>query len=724
MPRTRAVPLDAADFRPMLATLGDVSLNDRKFVYEPKYDGIRAIVTIEPDGTKPLVRLWSRLGNEKTGQFPEIVRAVERFAAPLRRTLVLDGEIVALDPDGRPVGFQHLQGRIHTIEAVTDEPVAMIFFDVLRDGDEDLRPRPLVERRARLEELLRRQRSDTGTLRISTQAAGDGRQLWDQALKSGWEGLIAKRADSPYRAGKRSPEWVKRKLVRTQEFVIGGWTEPRGTRSLFGALLLGVYDDAGALEYVGHTGTGFNERELQKVARLLKPLEIPTCPFRVKPKTNERPHWVKPELVAEVKFTEWTSDNKLRHPTYLGLRDDVVPARVKREPDGSRHPAAPARRTASRASVSSAARAPASRVETRAPVRKPAGTGKRTTGRVSGSRGRSSNPPDDGAPPRLTRADLQPLIDQLNEIESGRGNGHIVLPSGFTLSVTNLRKVFWPQDRITKGELLRYYVQVAPALLPVVADRPLVMKRFPNGIDGQAFYQQRAPDKPPAGIRVETLENDDVPSRLVGGSLDTLLYMTQLAVVSQDPWFSTVHAPTTPDAVAIDLDPMPDVSFDTVLDVARWVHDELETLGSPAFPKTSGSDGLHVFIPMPPGTPYEAGMIFCQIVASIVSAKHPKQATVERTVRARGPKVYVDCLQNIQGKTLACAYSARASEFAGASTPLTWKEVHDGVDRRDFTIRTLPDRLRRVGDLWERLRRSKPADLHAVERYVASDGKR
>jgi bifunctional non-homologous end joining protein LigD len=723
MPRSRAVTLDAANYRPMLATLGHVPLNNAKFVYEPKYDGIRAIVTIEPDGTKPLVRLWSRLGNEKTAQFPEIVRAVERFATPLRRVLVLDGEIVALDTEGRPVGFQHLQSRIHMIEAISDEPVAMILFDVLRDGDEDLQPRTLVERRARLEQLLRQQRSDTGTLRISTQAAGDGRQLWSQAQEAGWEGLIAKRADSLYRAGRRSPEWVKLKLVLTQEFVIGGWTEPRGTRSLFGALLLGVYDDKGALEYVGHTGAGFNERELHKVARLLKPLATPVSPFRIQPKTNERPHWVKPELVTEVKFTEWTSDNKLRHPTYLGLRDDVVATRVRRETGATRQSPVAARRTASRPSVSSAPPRTASRVEEvasgRRTARKSASSGKGATrGRSPGAMERSS------APPRLAAASLQPVIDQLNEIESGRGNGRIILPNGFPINVTNLRKVFWPQDRITKGELLRYYVRVAPALLPVVAERPLVMKRFPNGIEGQAFYQQRAPDKPPAGIRVETLEDDDVPSRLVGGSLETLLYMTQLAVVSQDPWFSTIHTPTTPDAVAIDLDPMPDVSFDTVLDVARWVHDELEALGSPGFPKTSGSDGLHIFIPMPPGTPYEAGMIFCQIVGSIVSSKHPKQATVERTVRARGPKVYVDCLQNIHGKTLACAYSARASAFAGASTPLTWKEVHQGIDRRDFTIRTLPDRLERVGDLWERLRRSKPADLHAVERYVARDKKR
>jgi bifunctional non-homologous end joining protein LigD len=722
MPRSRAATLDAANYRPMLATLGKVPLDDKKFVYEPKYDGIRAIVTIERDGARPRVRLWSRLGNEKTKQFPEIARAIERFAAPLRSPLVLDGEIVALDQDGQPVGFQHLQSRIHMMEAVGGEPVAMIFFDVLRDGDEDLQQRPLVERRQRLEQLLRRQRSDTGTLRISTQVAGDGRALWTQAQEAGWEGLIAKRADSVYRAGRRSPEWVKLKLVLTQEFVIGGWTEPRGTRSLFGALLLGVYDESGALEYVGHTGAGFDERELQKVARLLKPLAISTCPFRVQPKTNERPHWVRPELVAEVKFTEWTSDNKLRHPTYLGLRDDVDPKRVRRETAAARHsPTAARRAVPARPSVSSPGRHAGARAEAaRAGSRKSTSSSRKgIDNRSDASTTRAS---DDV--PRLSEESLEPLIDQLNEIESGRGNGRIVLPNGFPLAVTNLRKVFWPQDRITKGELLRYYVQVAPALLPVVADRPLVMKRFPNGIEGQAFYQQRAPEKPPAGIRVETLENDDVPSRLVGGSLETLLYMTQLAVVSQDPWFSTIHAPTTPDAVAIDLDPMPDVPFDAVLDVARWVHDELEALGSPGFPKTSGSDGLHIFIPMPPGTPYEAGMIFCQIVGSIVSAKHPKQATVERTVRARGPKVYVDCLQNIEGKTLACAYSARASEFAGASTPLTWKEVHEGVDRRDFTIRTLPERLKRVGDLWERLRRSRPADLHAVERYLSRDKKR
>jgi bifunctional non-homologous end joining protein LigD len=261
---------------------------------------------------------------------------------------------------------------------------------------------------------------------------------------------------------------------------------------------------------------------------------------------------------------------------------------------------------------------------------------------------------------------------------------------------------------------MRYYVRVAPFILPVVNDRPLIMKRLPNGVEGPSFYQHRAPDQVPSGVRLISIEGDDVPSRIVGGNLLTLLYMTQLASISQDPWFSRVQTPHMARDCAIDLDPMDGVKFETVLDVARWVRDELETLKVPAFPKTSGSSGVHIYVPLREGTPYEAGQIFCQIVATYVAEKHPKAATVTRAVRARGKKVYVDYLQNIEGKSLACAYSARASDFAGASTPLTWAEIDEGVDPRDFTIRTLPDRLARVGDLWAPLVESKGVDLRNI----------
>jgi bifunctional non-homologous end joining protein LigD len=311
--------------------------------------------------------------------------------------------------------------------------------------------------------------------------------------------------------------------------------------------------------------------------------------------------------------------------------------------------------------------------------------------------------------------ELRAILDQLDEIEHGRDSGLLRLPGGQSLEVSNLRKVFWPKLKITKGDLLRYYVRMSPFLLPVLEDRPLIMKRFPNGIDAKAFYQQRAPDHVPAGVRTAAVAGDkDVPARIIGGDLITLLYTAQLAAISQDPWFSRVQSPSMADHCAIDLDPMPGVTFARVLDVARWVRDALQELRVPGFPKTSGASGIHIFIPLREGTPYEAGQIFCQIVATVVAGKHPKVATITRSVRARGHKVYVDYLQNIEGKSLACAYSARASEFAGASTPLTWQEIDDGVDPRDFTVRTLPDRVATLGDLWASLRSSKGVDLREL----------
>ncbi len=275
--------------------------------------------------------------------------------------------------------------------------------------------------------------------------------------------------------------------------------------------------------------------------------------------------------------------------------------------------------------------------------------------------------------------------------------------------------MFWPKEKLTKGDLFRYYAQVAPYILPAVADRPLVMKRFPNGIAAKPFYQHRVEDVP-QGVRVETGQGRRTSGRSSSAAtLLTLLYTTQLAAISQDPWFSRVQSPEFADYAALDLDPMPGLPFSRTLEVARWIHDELELLGAAGVPKTSGSEGLHIYLPLPPGTPYEAGLLFCQIIATVVAQKHPKQATVERTVAARGKRVYVDFMQNVLGKTLATAYSARASEFAGVSTPLTWQEVHDGVDREAFTIRTVPARLQTTGDLWAALSKSKGVEPRSGE---------
>jgi bifunctional non-homologous end joining protein LigD len=653
----------------MLATLVEAPLKQKGFVYEPKYDGIRAVIEVSRAGRSPAVTIWSRNGNDKTKQFPSIARALAD--APIKEPLVLDGEIVALDKDGRPAGFQRLQGRMHLAGAKDVEraeqaqPAALILFDIMREGKEDVTALPLSERRTRLERVFARyfrtsrgsRLQAEGVIRISEQVADDATAMNERAMKEGWEGLIAKDAASPYQPGRRSPAWRKVKLIKEQEFVVGGWTEPRQTRQYFGALLLGV-QEGGRLKYVGHTGTGFDHEELARLSALLKKRESKTSPFSERVKTNEPAHWVRPDLVAQIRFTEWTADDKLRHPVYLGLRDDKSASEVVREE--------PAKN------------------------------------------------------PTLDRG-LQAVIDRLRELEAARKDGELVLPNGDRVGVTNLAKLFFPKLKITKGDLLRFYVEVSPYLLPAVEDRPLVMKRFPNGIAGKAFYQQRSrEERPPKGVRIEVLdagEPIDEPNakRLVGGSLTTLVYMAQIAAISQDPWFSRVQSPFDADYTAIDLDPTAGATFDKVLDVARWVRDELASLGVSAFPKTSGSSGMHIYIPLKPHTSYESGMLFCQIVATLVATRHPKVATVERMV-ARRPRgtIYIDFLQNILGKTLATAYSARASEYAGVSTPLTWKEVDAGVDPREFTIRTAPARFRKVGDLWKGLRESHPADLESV----------
>lgn len=690
----------------MLATLADAPLNHAGFVYEPKYDGIRAIVEVAAGGKS--VHLWSRLGNEKTSQFPEVAAAFADWGATRSEATIFDGEVVALDAAGRPAGFQQLQGRIHVLDMVKgrrikptdgkpassrgagaksgDAPAAaFIAFDLLKLGKLDLRSLPLVERRKALETLL--DGSTTATLRLSEQVRGDGRAMQARAVSEGWEGLIAKRADSIYRSGKRSPDWCKLKIVHEQEFVIGGWTDPRHSRSHFGALLLGVYGDAESgtrgkppLVYVGHAGTGFDQKELERVMSLLKPLAIDRCPFTPPPATNERPHWVKPKLVCQVRFTEWTSDGILRHPVYLGLRDDKLATAVRRE-----------------------ATAPSQRPVGRTP-RPSAGARTKPAARSSSD------------------VDLDMIIDQLNTLEKSRKDGLLDLPGDEQLEVTNLHKVFWPKLKLTKGDLLRYYVRVSPFLLPVIADRPLVMKRFPNGIAEKPFYQHGV-GKTPASVRVEAVDSEDGRKHIVGGSLLTLLYTSQLASISQDPWFSRIDSLDEADFVAIDLDPPDNAPFEKVCQVALWVRDELVRLEIPHAVKTSGSHGLHVYIPLPAGAPYDAGQLLAQIVATMVAERHPREATIERAVRTRGSRVYVDFMQNMRGKTLASAYSVRANDFAGVSTPLAWTEIEKGIRRDDFTLRTVPDRLATVGDLWAPLRTSNGVDLDAVSRAVRGGGR-
>ena len=697
--------------RPMLAESAPAGSHARllarpDLVFEPKHDGIRALVALDAPAPPTI---YTRLGRDKTAQFPDLVDALAMFADRLGRPLLLDGEIVATDRQGAALPFQHLQERLQASGgavqgAARRAPAALVVFDLLRDGDEDLRPLPFTERRRWLERVMRL--NDSEELRLVDSTRGNGVELASSGLENGWEGIMAKRPDGRYAAGSRSSSWQKVKFTTTEEFVVGGWTAPRGSRRHFGALLLGYYPQGSRrarttpLVFAGQVGTGFTDAELDRLAGLLAPLATDATPFveLVHPKPSEKRRWVEPVLVVRTSFSQWTPDGVLRHPVYEGLRDDKRAAEVR----------LPARRP-----PAARVTGPAPRQQFRAEPTEPQAFAVE-----------SSEPAPHPTHPEPT---LDDLLAQLEDLECNRRRGTVVLHDGAHIPVGNLHKIFWPESGITKGELLRFYLRMAPYLLPVVADRPLVMKRFPNGVDGKSFYQHRAPDPLPEGLRVATVREspdkaDTVVPYLVGGRLQTLLYMAQLAVISQDPWFSTLPAIEAADLVALDLDPMPEASFDTVLDVACWLHDELDRLGVPCFAKTSGSEGVHIFIPLPPGSPYEAGMIFCQIVATVVAAAHPRAATIERMVRSRSADaVYIDYLQNIYGKTLACAYSARASRFAGVSTPLTWTEVHEGVAAglrpHDFTMRSMFGRLERVGDLWAELRTAEPARLEAAFAY-------
>jgi bifunctional non-homologous end joining protein LigD len=545
--------------------------------------------------------------------------------------------------------------------------------------------------------------------------------------------VIAKRTDMPYEPGVRAKHWLKLKVEHRQEFVVGGYTEPRNTRQHLGALLLGYHDRDGRLVYAGHAGGGFTRAGLAEMARRLAPLERKTSPFAEPVRTNEPAHWVRPEVVVEVKFAEWTSDGKLRQPIYLGTRDDKDPREVTREGESVQKRAAKkgVKKAAKKAAVGrsatkksaagkSAMRKSAAKksdakksASTATAARKSApkksatrrSTPKKPAAKASVPKKAASGKSAVTAGSKSRSAGSGPVVEQIDAIIDAGGDGSISFAGGATLDVSSLNKVFFPKDGITKGDLMRYYARVAPLILPAIEDRPLVLKRFPNGIDKQSFYQQNASPSSPDEVRVETIlsEAGEEQQRYVGGDLLTLLHTVQLGAVSVDPWHARVQSLDTPDYTIIDLDPGEKTTFQRVVDVARWAKDEIDALGLRAAIKTSGSRGLHIYIPLPAEIPGDAALLIAQVVASRVAERHPKEATVERSVKKRASgTVYVDYLQNIRAKTVAGVYCVRAKPGATVSTPLEWDELGADLDPRDFTIETAPERFAERGDIWKK----------------------
>jgi bifunctional non-homologous end joining protein LigD len=685
--------LSFGSLEPMYASIG-TEIPGKGWTFEPKYDGIRVLAYT----TSTDVKLITRNGKDKAAQFPEVVEALKKLASQTKRAFLLDGEIVAL-VDGKPARFQELQSRmnvkeLHLIERLsTSTPAALVSFDILVDGDDALVAKPWTERRARLVKLLGKRTSAHHWVTESTE--GDGKKMLERARRQGWEGIIAKRMDSIYEPGKRARSWLKLKIEFREEFAVGGYTEPRNAREHIGALLLG-YFDKNRFIYVGHTGGGFTRQGLSDMFKRLEPLERKTSPFEEIPKTNEKAHWVKPEVVVEVKFSEWTADRRLRQPIFVGIRDDKDAKDVEIE-------AASVQRTPVRKGAVATRRARPN-VPARAKVTKPSAAKTRRTAAAKTPRSRTTFTGS------LEKIDKSGLSGQLSSIEKAGGDGTLDLGKGKNLKLSNLDKIFFPREKYTKGDVMRYYARIADFILPTIQDRPLVLKRFPNGIDGESFYQQKAPENAPPGVRVEVITTDggEKQPRFIGGDLLTLLYTVQLGAISVDPWHSRVQSLEYADYTIVDLDPGPRANFARVVEVAAWAKDVIDGFGLHAAIKTSGSTGMHIYLPLPPNTPNEAATLVARMIATKVADAHPKEATIERSVKARGAAtVYVDYLQNIQGKTVAGPYCVRAKPGAPVSTPLKWTELNDDLDPHDFHLGNVAERFERVGDIWNEAMRKR-----------------
>jgi bifunctional non-homologous end joining protein LigD len=596
-----------ARYQAMLATPEADVPAGAGWLFEVKWDGYRALAYVRGgDAT-----LLSRNGNDLTVRFAGVAKALEK--AVKTPDCVLDGEVCALDEQGRPSFSAMQQGKPGT-------PIVYEVFDVLEVDGDPLVDLPLRERRTRLARLLDRRNA---TVRLS-ETFDDGPGLLEAAEQQHLEGIVAKRVDSPYRQAKRTRDWLKIKTHGRQEFVIAGYTKGQGRRSgRFGSLVLGVWrgDD---FVYVGNVGTGFTDRVIDELLVKLRPLEQKESPFEVVPKMPKVRRadvvWVKPELVCEVEFVEWTHDGRLRAPSFQGLRDDKQPREVHRE---------------------------------------------------------------EALP---------------TEIRAGRR----------VLKLSNLNKVFFPDDGITKGDLLTYYRAVAPVLLPHLKDRPFTLKRYPNGIEGGFFFQKDAPVHMPEWIptREFDVSTRDSPRKrrkiqapLVNDEL-ALLWMVNMGCIDLNTWYSRVDRPERPDFVLFDLDPAADVGFDEVVEVALLVKEVLDALGLVGFAKTSGSDGMHVLVPVERRYGYDKTREFAEIVAGTLARTHQGLVTTEWS-KAKRRGVLIDANQNGEGKTIASVYSVRPHPGGPVSTPLRWDEVRKGLDPRAFGMDEVLGRIEQHGDLFE-----------------------
>ena len=669
--------------KPMSARSSERAFFSENWLFEPKLDGYRTIAFLD----RGRVSLKSRTGREITNLFPMVAADIE--ALP-HAELALDGEAVVLNDSGLP-DFGLMQRSIESLERGTsawsgiEDRVFYYAFDLLYVDGVDVRGLPLYERKSLLSKLL----VPGEHVKTVDYVERDGESFFEAATRLGLEGIVGKRRDSPYQAGVRSDAWLKIKAIQGQEFVIGGYTKGLGERSdTFGALLLGYYDN-GNLRYCGKVGSGFDQASLKELHDRLISMETAEGAFLEDPDLQGGDlHWTKPELVAQVKFSQWTSDGRLRGPVFLGLRFDVEPQSVRRESEAPR--VLPGTAVGSVADV------------------------ERSVEEVSAS-----------------------LLEQL----SGKEDRVLADVDGFRLSLTNLNKPLWPEfenrPAVTKRDMIRYYASIGPWLLPHLKDRPLTLTRYPNGIRGQSFYQKHIDEIPDFVGTVDVFSSHaegDVQNIMVN-NLQTLIWLAQLANIEFHAWLSRVEVRPDaaglstgfigskehvnesvlnyPDVIVFDLDPYiysgeegrgeePELNrraFEKTVEVALVLKETLDQLSLSSYLKTSGKTGLHIYVPVVRQYPYHVTRKACELIGRYLIQKAPKDITMEWSTAKRTGKVFLDYTQNVRGKNMASAYSLRPLPGATVSTPIGWEEL-ERVYPTHLNIETVPERVKQKGDLW------------------------
>ena len=586
--------------KPMLASKGKEPFNDDKWIFEIKWDGYRAIADLRE---KNDLQLYSRNGISFLGRFLDIQTDLHKQ----KHEMIIDGEIVAYNDKGEP-SFQLIQ---HFAESPSTHTVYHVF-DLIYLNGHSTRDLTLLERKELLKEAL----VETDHVKYCDHIKNDGVDFYQAILKSNIEGIMAKKKTSIYIDGKRSEDWLKIKNNQTDEAVIVGYTEPKGSRKYFGSLILGRYNK-GELQYSGHVGTGFSDEAIRHIYKIMQPLVVNEMPFSRKPDTNMPPTWLEPKLVATIKYTQITKEGRFRHPVFIGIREDVS-------------------------------------------------------------------------------------VEDLKS-EDSEDNTTIKIDKPLDLNFTNVDKLYWTKEKITKGELIEYYLTVSEYILPHLKNRAQSLHRFPNGINEKSFYHKDAGKDAPSWVETLSIFSDssnrDV-EYIICNNVETLGYMINLGCIELNPWSNRIEKPDKPDYLIIDLDPSKENSFKQVVETAKVTKEILDLAEIKGYCKTSGSSGLHIFIPMGALYDYEQVRNFAHLLMNMVQIRLPDITTLERSLSKRGPKIYLDYLQNRAGQTVASVYSVRPKPGATVSMPIEWDELTNDLSIGDFTIKNALKRIEEKGDIF------------------------